>query len=447
MSYLGLVAGVVLILAAVRWKINIGIAASVAGVLLAVMSGDWWHTIRESFRQTALEPEGFGLLLAIAFITTLGATMKVSGAMDELVRCVRRLARDARVVAVLLPSFTGLLSVPGASLFSAPLVDTAGDEVGMTQEQKAVANVFFRHLWFYIYPVYPAFILVKQTSGMPYSALLVPGLLAAGLTLVLTARVAFRNTEPSISGDVERTPLQAAAGALPGRGPAARHGAGTGIAVQVGEGVWRTAWSVLLAAAPLAVVLVLSLGASVDFSISAGLGVLAAVLLVPPGKPYFHEVRRRLSEGTIPGIGWSTVGTVAGVVFFSRVVINAHVLEALAANASAHASSLLVFSFVVPLAVGFATGSHPAAVGIGLPLLLPLVKDLATGYRFVALFYIVSLAGYTVSPAHVCLIGSVQCLKSDLVRTWRMSLLPTAAVILFGLALGIWWMLQALGPS
>ncbi len=72
--------------------------------------------------------------------------MKASGAMDGLMRGgISSLARDSRWVAFLIPSLMGFLSVPGAAVFSAPMVDSVGDALDMSPEQKVTANIMFRH--------------------------------------------------------------------------------------------------------------------------------------------------------------------------------------------------------------------------------------------------------------------------------------------------------------
>ena len=109
MSYLGLVMGTILILAAVRYKVNVGIAAAVAGLIVALTSGGGLAVLSASLREAVVEPAGLTLLVSIAFITMIGNIMKTSGALDDLTRGIGGVIRDARVVAFMLPSLVGLL--------------------------------------------------------------------------------------------------------------------------------------------------------------------------------------------------------------------------------------------------------------------------------------------------------------------------------------------------
>jgi hypothetical protein len=164
MSYLGLIVGTILIIAAVRYRVNVGVAAAVAGLIVAATSGGGLAVLGSSFREAVVEPAGLTLLVSIAFITMIGHIMKTSGALDELTRGIGRVIRDARVVAFMLPSLVGLLSVPGSSVFSAPLVDSVGRSLGMTREQRVTTNVMFRHGWYYIYPIYAPLLLIQLQS-------------------------------------------------------------------------------------------------------------------------------------------------------------------------------------------------------------------------------------------------------------------------------------------
>ena len=97
MSYLGLAAGTILILAAVRYKVNVGIAAAVAGLIVALTSSGGVAVLTASLGEAVIEPAGRTLLVSIAFITMIGNIMKVSGALDDLIDTGDGIARAVRV--------------------------------------------------------------------------------------------------------------------------------------------------------------------------------------------------------------------------------------------------------------------------------------------------------------------------------------------------------------
>ncbi|MGI6557649.1 MAG: DUF401 family protein [Limnochordia bacterium] len=404
---LGLVAGVTIILTGVKRKVHIGLTAALAAVVLSLFSGQAWSVLKVSLVETLLAPSNRTLLLAIALITILGRTMQVSGAMTALADSTQKLFRSPKGTILVLSSLMGFLSVPGASIFSAPMVDASGRQLGMSTEQRAVANVYFRHLWYLIYPLYPPFILLQQMSGIPYQALLLPGLLAIAASFTATAYISFRGTTEPVAhqeSDVK--------GALP---------------------------TFISSVLPLIAVLGLSLGIGLDFPLAVVIGIVLALLIVP-GKGFRpDDFAGRLKKGVLAGIDWHIVSAVAGIVFFSRVVVNSGAVPVLAARFSLQASSLLILAFAAPFLVGFITGSHQGAIGIVLPILLPLLSGQPNAHQLVALLYMASLAGYVISPAHVCLVGTIEYLKGDLAATWRLAWLPTGVLLIVTLVFGLIW--------
>ena len=448
MSYLGLAAGTLLILAAVRYKVNVGIAAAVAGLVVAATSGGGVVVLTDSVREAVLEPAGLTLLVSIAFITMIGNIMKVSGALDDLTQGIGRMIRDARVVAFMLPSLVGLLSVPGSSVFSAPLVDSVGRSLGMSREQRVTTNVMFRHGWYYIYPIYTPLLMIQQISGVPYSAFVLPGAIVALIVFALTARTVFRvepsaseeadspvdgsSTEPCSCSDCGGVRTSACAGVNAGNEPRARSSAFMSI---------HPVCSILMAASPILVVLLVGVGTSINFSIATILGALTALLAAPTDGPYLKEVARRLREGAVPGIDWQVVGTVAGTVFFGRTIVNSRVLASMTVGTGSSVSvlSLFIFGFALPFFSGFIIGSHLPAVGIAGPLLVPLLSGLPNPAGLVVALYMAASSGYLLSPAHVCFISTVQYLKADVSSSWRMLWGPGGAGLLLGL---IFWAMQ-----
>ncbi|HEC87367.1 MAG TPA: DUF401 family protein, partial [Thermoplasmatales archaeon] len=99
------------------------------------------------------------LALIMLFINILAVMMQETGAMTKLIDSLRRVFSKGSILAVI-PAVFGLLPVPGGALFSAPMVDKEGDKLGVSKENKTILNVWFRHIWFFVYPFSSAMILI-----------------------------------------------------------------------------------------------------------------------------------------------------------------------------------------------------------------------------------------------------------------------------------------------
>lgn len=320
----------------------------------------------------------------------------------------------------------------------------------MTREQRVTTNVMFRHGWYYIYPIYAPLLMTQQISGVRYSVFVLPGAIAALAVFALTARTVFRKecrtSEPGSSiddGIIGSCGCSDCSGARvsPGVGVNTSNEAVTGPGGALAAVPARLVCSILVAASPILVVLLVGVGTSIDFSIATALGALTALFAAPSDRPYLKEVARRFREGAVPGIDWQVVGTVAGTVFFGRTIVNSRVLASMTVGTGSSVSvlSLFIFGFALPFLSGFIIGSHLPAVGIAGPLLVPLLSGLPNPAGMVVALYMAAFSGYLLSPAHVCFISTVQYLKADVRSSWRMLWGPGGAGLLLGL---LFWAVQ-----
>ena len=95
-----------------------------------------------------IDPTVIILALAVGFIPMIGGVMKDSGQMDNLVKNLRI---GKRGIMTLSPALMGLLPMPGGALFSAPVLEKAGD--GVPDDLKVAVNIWFRHLLILVYPL------------------------------------------------------------------------------------------------------------------------------------------------------------------------------------------------------------------------------------------------------------------------------------------------------
>ena len=105
------------------------------------------------------------ILLAIlmTLIFMLATCMQRLGAVSRLVKSMQTVFVHGGMLGVV-PAVYGLMPVPGGAMFSAPLVDEEGKRFGLKQSEKNFLNVWFRHIWFSIYPISSAMILICSVS-------------------------------------------------------------------------------------------------------------------------------------------------------------------------------------------------------------------------------------------------------------------------------------------
>ncbi len=117
--------------------------------------------ILNQFYKTFTTPNTIFLILALGMIPMIGGILKMSGKLEDIINNLRI---GKRPFLGATPAFIGLLPIPGGALFSAPLIDKAGE--GLAGHIKTGINVWFRHVIYFVYPISYAIIVAADTAEM-----------------------------------------------------------------------------------------------------------------------------------------------------------------------------------------------------------------------------------------------------------------------------------------
>lgn len=389
---------VAIIMLLVRRRINTGLAM-LAGALVLVVLAPLQPQLALAAVRAALESAAtWTLTLAVVLIGILGHILKASGAMNILLDKLVQLAGNPRWPLLLVPGLIGSLSVPGGAMMSAPMVGQLGERAGGSSEFQTGVNIVFRHLWYVVFPVIPSVVM------------------AAGLAGVTPLTLAAQNLWVAAAGVVFAWCYLLAGLSSPSAG-----GGETGFN-------WADVGRVLLAMLPLAVVLVLFLGLGLYFPLALLAGIGVALLNFPGKGGLWKTGASRLRSMVLPGIQYQLLLVVPGVMVYKEVLAASSVLDDFAGRLVTLGVPLWLLLTFFPLAIGLLTGSHEAAVGIALPVFVPLLPEDAF-LPALGLLYVSCTLGYIISPLHLCLILTREYFGSRLGGVFRYTL-PVAAVML-----------------
>jgi len=388
MQLLGLLAAFVVILILVGRRLNIGLCILVGTGILALASLMPPRDLAVSIFQGLIQRDSVELVLDIVVITALAGVLKRFGLLDTMLVSVTRLLGGARLAIMAVPSIIGALPVLGGAILSAPMVDLLGDRLALTATRKASVNLVFRHAWFYIAPFSPALILSSRLTGVPLGQFILR--LTPFAIVMLLAGYVF----------LLRRAREVQAPAL-----AAEPVAGSGAVV------------FLRSSSPLAVGIVLSIGVggvALPLYVAIGVG-LALALFLSRGH---EDFRRDWLRVTWTSIQWPIALTVASVMVFSRVLEDSGTAQALVDYLVGSGLPIWILAVALPLTIGFLTGTSMASVGIGFPVLVPLLSAHQLPMAIVVIYTAGALA-YFVSPLHLCQVLSVQYFKETVPRLYR----------------------------
>uniref|UniRef100_A0A7V3RHD2 DUF401 family protein n=1 Tax=candidate division WOR-3 bacterium TaxID=2052148 RepID=A0A7V3RHD2_UNCW3 len=101
------------------------------------------------------------LAFVVFFIPMIGGIMRETGQMDNIVKNLRI---GKKGILALSPAIMGLLPMPGGALFSAPIMEKAGE--GLGDDLKVAINIWYRHLLILIYPLSSDLIATTRITGL-----------------------------------------------------------------------------------------------------------------------------------------------------------------------------------------------------------------------------------------------------------------------------------------
>jgi hypothetical protein len=385
-----------LIVVLLRLRLNLGwvmlIAAAVLGLLTGVAP---LRLVPIAFR-SLIAPDAVSLILALALIMVLENILRKTGTLQTLVGSLQRLLGDNRAVMALMPAIIGILPSAGGARFSAPMVEESSNGCLMAAERKSFVNYWFRHIWEYVSPLYPGFILAATVAGISMGSLFrwqflfPPTVLAAGIVY------GFRG--------VAATP----------------HPRSQERARDIGR--------FALSFAPIAVVMVLVIAVGVNIALALT-GVVIVLLVAHRYTP------ARIVATVRESMSLKTLFMVAGVLVFRGVMEASGVVDTLPGTMKQAGVPVVLILFAMPFVVGLITGITVAYVGATFPLLLPLIGGVGhPDMPLLAFAFAAGFAGVMFSPVHLCLVLTRDYFKSALSPIYRTMAVPETAVVLVALA-------------
>jgi hypothetical protein len=400
----------VVVLLRLRWKVGRALLISV--VLLAAalparpaqlwgfLTSNWtaqpWHR--------AFPVQTVDLLVLVVLVNFLGAVLGEYGLSARLPAALRRLLRSRRLALAGIPAMMGLMPTPGGIMLSAPIVKEAAAEYGMPPAQAAAINYWFRHVWEYSFPLFPALPLMAGILGAEVGTVIVYTSYISLASLLFGGFFLLRGFPARETGDNSGSP-----------------------------GAMASLRSIAAAVWPVAAALALctSVHMPAGAALAVSVGLLVLVQRLRPARAWKMLKKSfdiDLLLVVISAMGYRAVLDASGAVSTISQFIAGFGLP------------VVVLVFLLPFLVGVITGISSAMVGLSFPLLM---EFLAPGgeirYEMVALAYCGGMSGMFVTPVHLCFALSKDFFKVGFTELYRYVLPLTAAVAALVFAVALTW--------
>lgn len=389
-----IIAGIVLL---VRRKVPLSLTLIASSLMLGFMFQLPAGVIINSLLRALLSIENLKLVVALELVLLFSAVLKETGAMNRAISALGGVVRDARLTVALIPAVIGLLPVVGGAMLSAPLVAEASDDLQLSPERRTFLNFWFRHVWEYTLPTFPAVFLTAGITGVP-----IPELVLVGTPLTLAA---------------------IATGVLYGfRGiePLCRSG-GAGSPSALGRQLARFVWNLF----PLFLVILLTVGLDIHLAYPLLVVTTGVIVLNPMPLNRILQLARQHFSIDLACLIW-------GIMLFKEILVATGAMGNIAAELSAMGIPSPVLVVILPALIAFISGYTTAFVGLSFPVLVPFVQAGELSAYFVMLGLASGICAHLLSPMHACLVMTMHYYEADMGKTYRMLLLPTALIFLTG---------------
>ncbi|MDD2715104.1 MAG: DUF401 family protein [Candidatus Wallbacteria bacterium] len=396
MLKIGLILLLFIVLLAMRLPLYITLfaAAFLTGFQYLIMPEDFLRI----FVSTLSDRDVWELFIAIYLILFLAKLIEVYKVFPPVFNFLHQRLRDKRLIIPIFPSILGLLPMLGGAVFSAPFVEEAGRNLTLEPEHKTFANYWFRHVWEFFFPLYSGVVMMVKILGVPLWMIVKSQWYMTPIALVYGVGYLFHFIKKQPPPDSDLGSEQAISGK-----------------------------QVLTAFFPF-IVIVIGVFLKLDFVVLIALATIPyAIWLTVKMKGSFWRVLYDSLEIKMAAL-------IVTVFFFKKTIeLSGMAMEfkVYSQNAGFSVELLLI---LLPFMIGLLTGVSNAFVGIGFPLLLPLLRQNGdVDFSRVLLAYVSGYGGVLCSPVHLCLILSNEYFGSRLHKVYPPVILGVA--ILIGVAL------------
>jgi integral membrane protein (TIGR00529 family) len=407
LNLIGVLAAFIFIIYFIRKKFNFGLSLFIGSIILSIFSLESTRPIEIIYKiidvsiysidSNEFYTETLELAILMTLIFVLAKTMQETKAINKLIYSLRTIFEKGGILGIL-PAIYGLMPVPGGALFSAPMIDEEGETYKLNNIQKNFLNVWFRHIWFSIFPISSAMILICSTefSNIDIYLLIMvnlPAFIASIIIGYYYLKNFIKNRE-NISSKKKRD-YSGLIFLLPPTLPIIFY-----IFLQIID--FPQIRSFLI---------------GIIFSL-----IILYILLNIKIYDYINIIKNSLTLKMIYAI--------FGIIIFRGIFELSGASNNIAEVIMNFPFPPIILIIFIPMILGILTGYNLGAVALSYPLIEPFFQF--TGINIIGLtsiIFISSLVGYLISPIHLCNVLSSEFLRTDTTSMYRMYI-PSSFFIL-----------------
>ena len=362
-----------LIIILIRVKVPIGFALLAGALFLGIWSfgvgKDFWDLLYRSF----INLESWRLVVTVAVILMFANLFEATGFVSSMVSSLKTFL-SPRWVARAAPAIIGLLPMPGGAMVSAPIVREIARDSDLKPELLTAANYWWRHVWEATWPLYPSIILAAAVLGISVWDVAMINF-PISLTCIVVG-LSIRGVGDKTRSRNKKDPLR----------------------------LLKSLWPILFI-----VLLGLILNVDLIFSVVFVIAVLS----------WRYHIRGLVLKAAFKkGFSPNIIVLIFGVMTLMYAMEKTGTAGLFYGELLEMAVPASLVAFAVPFVVGLLTGVTAAYIGVGFPIVLPLMGTEMLSFKAGTLLaFAGGFMGVMASPVHLCLVLTKDYFGASLGKT------------------------------
>ena len=395
-SIIALVLSFSVIIALVANKKNFGVAMILGAIILGLLSNP--EKLLQTFYETITDWRVDTLVIIVILIKIFAVVLEETGQISLVIENLKRVIPERGMLAII-PFIFGLLPVPGGALLSAPMVDSEGRRLGVSNEGKTFLNLWFRHIGFLIFPLATALVVMSQISGININRLIVMQTPIFVVSVIVGSFYVIKLSKKREKEEIVKK---------------------KGVILET-----LINFTPLLVTIVLTMTLSLFINLNISFLISLPSGIILSLIIYKGGNKV-----QFVKKGFSASIGLA----VFSIMLYKNVANVSGVAEIVAKYLQHTSMPAMIIIPVLSFSIGVLTAHNMAAIALAYPMLYPIIGN---DIRLVSLLYISSFMGYLISPLHLCVVVSYEYFKPKFVELYKLMLPPALLMVVIAVIFSI----------
>ncbi len=342
------------------------------------------------------------LAVLMTLIYMLASLMQDTGAIAKLIDSLRSFFSKGGTIG-LIPAIYGLMPVPGGALFSAPIVDEEGEKFGLKTNQKNYFNIWFRHIWFPVYPISSTILIMADLANINMYHLILANLVAF-FSMILIGFVFLRRVSKLWKLNKNNNTDE--------------------------KVIKRDSKGFLYLLPPVVplVFSVLTYAGFIDLFPAFIIGVIVSIALLYVLSDVGFSQYKLFCKNALT---WKLAVVIIGIMLFREIFSVSGANQAIFSLLQLLPIPILIIIILFPFVLGVLTGYLLSGITLSYILVEPWFHVMSMDIvGIVSILFMSGFIGYLISPIHLCNVLSSEYLKTDTTRMYNL-LIPSAVVLLF----------------